>query len=264
MTTDGQPTPEELAFFDTNGYLVIENFLDADHVVRLARGLEEAVQRRRRLHEEDESHRGITKVDGDNTRIFHILDEDPLFQELLDHPAIMPYVRAVLSEGAHFHASDAFWETQPKISEPGWHIDGIGDGYRSLRPGIPLLQLKIGYFLSDMSEPNQGNLTIVPGSHRFDEDLTVKQRQSFDFPGAMQVCVPAGSCALFHNGLWHTRGPFTAAGQRIMLYYAYELPWMVANPESWRYSRKFYAGLTEQQRQLFHGFVFDPPEDRWY
>jgi hypothetical protein len=48
-----------------------------------------------------------------------------------------------------------------------------------------------------------------------------------------------------------------------MLYYAYEMPWMVANPKHWSYPREFYAGLTRQQRQLFHGFVFDPPEDRW-
>ena len=264
MTTNGQPTPEELAFFDTNGYLVLEDFLDPDHVARLTGRLEQAVQRRRRLHEQDKPHNGVTQVDGDNVRILHILEDDPLFQELLDHPGIMPYVQAILSENAHFHASDAFWETQPKASEPGWHIDGYGGGYRSLRPGIPLLQLKIGYFLSDMSEPDQGNLTIVPQSHRLDEDLTEEQCRSFDFPEAVQVCVPSGACALFHNALWHTRGPFTrAGGQRIMLYYAYELPWMVANPEHWSYSNEFYAGLTPQQRLLFHGFVFDPPEDRW-
>ena len=264
MTTSDRPTPDELAFFDTNGYLVVEGILDPDHVARLTRGLEQAVQRRRRLQEQDQPHQGTTLVDGDNVRILHILGDHPLFQELLDHPAIMPYVQTMLSEKAHFHASDAFWETQPKASEPSWHIDGYDGGYRPLRPGIPLLQLKIGYFLSDMSEPGQGNLTVVPGSHRVDEDLTEKQRKSFDFPGAVQVCVPPGACVLFHNALWHTRGAFTrAGGQRIMLYYAYELPWMVANPEHWSYSREFYAGLTSQQRQLFHGFVFDPKEDRW-
>ena len=266
MTTKPhQPTPEELGFFDVNGYLVLEEFLDPDHVDRLTRSLDQTVQRRRRLHEENQPHPGKTVVDGDNIRILHILGDDPRFQELLDHPAIMPYVQAILSDKPHFHASDAFWEIEPKASEPGWHIDGFGGGFRPLRPGIPLLQLKVAYFLSDMSEPGQGNLTIVPQSHRLDEDLTDEQCQSFDFPEAVQVCVPPGSCVLFHNALWHTRGAFTrAGGQRIMLYYAYELPWMVANPEHWSYPREFYDGLTPLQRQLFHGFVFEPPEDRWY
>ena len=173
MTTKPhQPTPEELGFFDVNGYLVLEEFLDPDHVDRLTRSLDQTVQRRRRLHDENQPHSGKTLVDGDNIRILHILGDDPLFQELLDHPAITPYVQAMLSDKPHFHASDAFWEIEPKASEPGWHIDGFGGGYRPLRPGIPLLQLKVAYFLSDMSEPGQGNLTIVPQSHRLDEDLT--------------------------------------------------------------------------------------------
>mgnify|MGYP001284669713 FL=1 len=253
----------ELRFGRTE--VVLEEFLDSDHVARLTRSLDKAVQRRRHGHENNQPHHGQTLVDGDNIRILHILADDPLFQELLDHPAIMSYVQAILSEQAHFHASDAFWETEPKASGPGWHIDGFGGGYRPFRPGIPLLQLKIGYFLSDMTRPGQGNLTVVPKSHRLNEDLTEEQRQSFDFPESVQVCVPSGTCILFHNALWHTRGAFTrAGGRRIMLYYAYELPWMLANPEHWSYPKEFYAGLTPEQRQLFHGFVFDPPEDRWY
>ncbi len=69
---------------------------------------------------------------------------------------------------------------------------------------------------------------------------------------------------MFHNALWHTRGPCTRpAGRRLMLYYAYEQPWMVANPEHWQYEKEFYHRLTPAQRRLFHGFVFAPPEDRW-
>ena len=48
MTTNGQPAPEELAFFDTNGYLVLEDFLDPDHVARLTERLEQAATRRDR------------------------------------------------------------------------------------------------------------------------------------------------------------------------------------------------------------------------
>jgi ectoine hydroxylase len=266
MTTPvTHPTSDEIYFFATNGYLVLENFLQPDHVARLIERLEKAVAYRRRLHDNGEPHPGEIIIEGPNARILHILEDDPLFRDLVDHPPIMPYVCGLLNEKPHFHASDAFWEIEPAESKPGWHIDGFGGGYRSLRPQIPLLQLKVGYFLSDMSAPDQGNLILVPSSHKTDFDPDPEQLQGHDtFPGATPLCVPAGTCVMFHNALWHTKGPFTRpGGQRLMLYYAYEQPWMVANPEHWSYSKKFYNSLSPDQRQLFHGFVFDPPEHRW-
>ena len=50
----------------------------------------------------------------------------------------------------------------------------------------------------------------------------------------------------------------------MILYYAYEQPWMVDSPEPWSYPKDFYnQRLSAEERQLFHGFVFDPPEARW-
>lgn len=114
---------------------------------------------------------------------------------------------------------------------PGWHLDGHDNGYRNLGRPIPLLQLKLGYYLSDMTEAGQGNLTVVPGSHKSlvdpaPEDL--KRRELF--PGALEVCAPAGSAILFHNALWHTSGIFRKPdSKRTILYYAYEHPWMVCH-----------------------------------
>ena len=57
-----------------------------------------------------------------------------------------------------------------------------------------MLELKIGYFLSDMTQPDQGNLMVVPGSHKTDFDPTESARAGFDtFPGATQVRCPAVS-----------------------------------------------------------------------
>ena len=89
---------------------------------------------------------------------------------------------------------------------------------------------------------------------------TAEALSGFDtFPGATQVCCPAGSCVIFHNALWHTRGPCTRAdGRRIMLYYAYEHPWMIASPEHTAYPREFYAAQSGVRRKLFHDFLFRP------
>ncbi len=265
---DAGPTPAERFFFDNNGYLVLEEFLDADHVNALLQALHRVIQRRCKLQEQELPHTGITTSMGEkSTRIFYILDDDPLFLEMLDWPAIWPYVTGLLNALPHHHASDAIIEHGSDLIGRGmrWHIDGIDDGFRNLGPQIPLLQLKIGYYLSDMTRPGQGNLCVVPGSHKAAPAPTREDLQRWGkSAGVTEICAPAGTAILFHNALWHSAGPFSSKyGQRAMLYYAYEHPWMIASQEHWGYPSQFYNSLSPARRKLFHGFLFDPPEQRW-
>lgn len=262
------PSATERFFFDNNGYLVLENFLSEDHVRHLRDALACVIERRRTLHTQKIPHTGMTQIKGErSTRIFYILDDDPLFLEMLNWPPMVPYIKGLLNPKAHHHASDAIVEVASELFSRGmgWHVDGHDNGYRNLGRPIPLLQLKIGYYLTDMTEPGQGNLTVAPGSHKalVDPDPADLKRTDL-FPGAIQVCAPAGTAILFHNALWHSSGPFTKQdGQRIILYYAYEHPWMIASQEHWGYPKEFYNALAPERRAYFHGFVFDPPEQRW-
>ena len=259
----------ERFFFDNNGYLVLERFLQPDHVARLLAALDRAVPRRRELHRTGQRQTGFTHTKSEkSTRFFYILDEDPLFLELLDWPPLMPYVHGLIGTKPHHHGSDAIVEHGADfLDRKGeWHLDGHDDGYRGLGHPIPLLQLKVGYYLSDMTAPWQGNLTIVPGSHKARLAPMAEDRACREFfPGARQVCAPPGTAILFHNALWHTAAPFNRPdGARKMLYYAYEHPWMIASQEHWSYEMDFYnQRLSPAQRKFFHGFVFDPPEQRW-
>ncbi len=259
----------ERFFFDTNGYLVIENFLQPGHVARLIAAIGRSGAHRRELMRTGRPQTGFTQTKGEkSTRSFYILDDDPLFLELLDWPALLPYVHALLNPMPHHCASDAIVEHGGDFMhrQGEWHIDGHDNGFRNLGHPIPLLQLKVGYYLSDMTAPWQGNLTVVPGSHhaKREPDHADRQRRDF-FPGALQVCAPAGTALLFHNALWHTAAPYSGPERgRTMLYYAYEHPWMVASQEHWGYPKSFYnERLSPAQRKFFHGFVFDPPEARW-
>ena len=194
------PSADQRYSFETDGFLVVESFLCCDHVTRLRAALQRAIARRRELERRGTPHFARPGVDhAGSTRIFYLLAE---------------------------HAAPA-----------RWHIDGPDHCFRNLRPRVPMLELKIGSFLSDMTQPDQGNLMVVPGSHKTDFEPTAAALGGCDtFPGATQVCCPDGSCVIFHNALWHTRGPSTRAdGCRIMLYYAYEHPWMIASPEDTAY-----------------------------
>lgn len=265
--TESHPTDDERWRFATDGYLVLPGFLQPDHVDELRQRLRATIDKRRAGQGTELQNEATYCGAGEDTRILHILDDDPAFLEMIDPPAMMEYVRGLLHEQPHFHASDAIWEETVKPEDrPGWHIDGRDDGYKYLRPDIPHLQFKVGYYLSDMSEADQGNLTLVPGSHRNPVEPTAEQLSGFDtMPGATQICGEPGTAIVFHNAVWHTRGPHTRpGGKRILLYYAYELPWMIGNAEHWKYPQAFYNSLSAERRALFHGFVFDPPEIREY
>lgn len=265
MSRENRPTAAERFFFDTNGYLALENFLSPEHVARLTETLLRVMAKRRRMQEENIPRAGMTHLSGDSARIFYILDDDPSFLELLDWPPLMPYVHTLLNSKPHHHASDAIMEEGLTERRMGWHLDGHDNGYRNLGWPIPLLQLKVGYYLSDMTEPGQGNLCVIPGSHKspLEPDPADRQNPAL-FPGAIQICAPAGTALLFHNALWHSGGPWTKpGGRRLMLYYAYEHPWMIASQEHWGYPQEFYNALSPERRSFFHGFLFDPPEQRW-
>ena len=256
--------------FDTEGYLVLENFLSPDHVSRLLDTLDRTIARRRERVRTKQRQTGLTHLKSDkSSRLFYILDDDPLFLELLDWPAIMPYVYGLLDTTRPHHcASDAIVEHGSDfLDRKGeWHIDGHDNGFRNLKHPIPLLQLKVGYYLSDMTAPWQGNLAVIPGSHHALTEPSNEDRQRRDFfPGVTQVCAPAGTAILFHNALWHTAAPYSGPDRgRTMLYYAYEHPWMIASEEHWGYTKDFYNHrLSTAQRKFFHGFLFDPPEQRW-
>lgn len=187
------PTAAERFAFENDGFLVIENFLKPDHVARLTAATHRAIARRRELIRTNQKQTGFTHAKSEkSTRIFYILDDDPLFLELLDWPVLLPYVHGLLNQLPHHCASDLIVEHGGDFMnrQGEWHIDGHDDGFRNLGWPIPLLQLKVGYYLSDMTAPWQGNLAVVPGSHKSRLAPTEADRQRRDFSRASTRSAP--------------------------------------------------------------------------
>ena len=180
-------TQGEIDLFKDNGYLVKDGFLNHGLVERLTACLNEAIERRKAGFL---SSMGTNYIDGDNSRIMHILNDDPAFLDMVDYPPALSIARTLMEGDVHFHASDAIWDEEVcPDALPRWHMDGREDGYRLFRPTVPLLQLKVGYYLSDMSDPDQGNLILVPQSHRREDDPPSEHLAGFDtFPGSTQIC----------------------------------------------------------------------------
>ena len=98
MPNKTNPTTSERFFFDNNGYLVLENLLKENHVEILLDKLHQVIEQRRNAEKNGTTKTGMTSIDGDNTRIFYILDDDPLFLDMIDLPEIWPYIIGFLNE----------------------------------------------------------------------------------------------------------------------------------------------------------------------
>ena len=146
----GPLTDMERFLFDVAGYLVIPNALSPEET----RACLEAAER---VH--------APYPRGEWRQLGNTFEEEAAFEHLIDHPSVLPKVRALL--GDHFILQSSWCTVQPSGGKGGgYHQDGSGPyEFRRLALPTPLLQLRVGYYLTDQSRPRMGNLVIVPGSH---------------------------------------------------------------------------------------------------
>src|SRR5690348_7733810 len=153
-------TESERAQFERDGYLIVPGALDAVTLARV----------RAVAHEHDAQFRAENGVGP-----FHVLNEhdlvasDERWLDLIDWPATFPKVWALLGWNIQlFHTQLLVTPPAPAGATAGaygWHQDNNRMNRDLATTPQPRISVKIGYFLTDLSEPGMGNLCVVPGSH---------------------------------------------------------------------------------------------------
>jgi ectoine hydroxylase len=210
--------------FDRDGYLMVRNALSNDEVKRLL-----AVVEQLRVETASAS-------DGAVFNAFNVVERDDAFVDLMDHPSVIGRVAGLIGATALLLMSQVMVRPPVPHQALGWHHDGPKPyPFAGIDGRAPLLNLKIGWFLTDLSDDYLGNLMVVPGSHRFGvlPDAGVLEHSAREttelggeMPGAIQVHAAPGDAILFHNGLWHAVAASKANRSRTVLYYAYGPPWL--------------------------------------
>ena len=120
-------------------------------------------------------------------------------------------------------------ESEP-VKEPlGFHQDS-GRVNRDLEmTPRPRVSLKVGYWLSDVSQPGRGNFHIVPGSHLKD---AIDKPEDRNPEGAIPVCANRGDAVFFDRRLWHARSPNHSSIVRKVLFYGYGYRWIRTKDET--------------------------------
>jgi ectoine hydroxylase-related dioxygenase (phytanoyl-CoA dioxygenase family) len=187
--------------FRKTGILIIENALTDYEVERLLEAI-------RDLQTGDAKDGFFTAQ--------NFIEKAPAFSKLIDHSKHIGLVYDLYGEMLKLQLSELFVRPPGAARPERWHIDGPRVlPYAAFAPKAPL-QIKIGYWLTDMTRPEMGNLIFVPGSHRhqyFDAYDTHEE-----VAGEESLFVRRGALTLMDCALWHRTCPNNSATTRVNLY----------------------------------------------
>jgi len=216
--------------FERDGYLVLENALGAPELSRLTA----AVERVRR-----------DEAPGSALHRLGFVGLDEAFVELVDHPAALPLVCAVLGWNVYvYHCHLDVHPPAPEVPPQWrWHQDG-GRQNVELESPRPRLSVKVAYFLTDVPTADHGALRVLPGSHR--SDVLVRDLEP---AGALPLVVRAGTAVLLDRRVWHARGDNRSDSTRMALFYAYTYRWIRPRDDLGLDPARL-AGLSPVRRQL--------------
>jgi hypothetical protein len=161
----------------------------------------------------------------------HILDEDDVFTDLLDAPAIFPVLLEILGGDIHLH------QTMARIFPPGdtltgdWHTDL--EGMNGIDLGHSLIfMVKVHYYPEDLA-PDQGCLAFIPGSHRYPlGHPQIKLDHTKTSPAFTKIVPKAGDAVLFNVHVRHMALDNRSSRIRKSLIYSYSHFWVKNYPSA--------------------------------
>lgn len=217
-------TEEERQTFERTGYLIVEDALSAEQVAALTKAVDSIFEKK--MEEGHDPRKALFFA--------NFIPEHESFLNLIDHEKTFPKVWDLL--GWNIYLYHAHLGVTPPSGQSrnnktfAWHQDS-GRVNRDIETHPrPRLSLKIGYFLSDVTEEGRGNFWIVPGSHLKDH-LKLPSNGEGQPEGAIPVRVKPGTAVFFDRRLWHTASPNWSDITRKVLFYGYSYRWLRTKDE---------------------------------
>lgn len=233
-------TTTEREFFETNGYLIVENALDEATVSRLLAAVDRVDARER-----------TPETSGKLLSVANIVHEDPALVDLIDCPATFPKVWGILGWNIYLYHSHI--DVTPPADEQAltwrvaWHQDSMRVNDELETHPRPRLSLKIGYYLTDASQPGRGSTLIVPGSQLSDEIDVAADGVSCP-AGTEPLLVKPGSAVFIDRRIWHSRSPNLSDVTRKVIWYGYSYRWL--RPKDAMTVGHLLPGLDPVRRQI--------------
>ena len=245
--------------FNNNGYLVVPQALDRQQVAALTEVGDRFMADAGPVH----NYYANRYID---------LLYDPLLAELSVCSTTLPLVLQLLSPEIRLTRANIIYKYPQPASDAPIYPDGDGRSFRNwhrdlnnFSPNHPIrgtVSIRVGFCLTDFTEPNSGVTLMVPGSHKLTEQLRFEQG-ALDPPEFEELSLRAGDAYLFSTSTYHTPAiNFTdRPAKGLLVSYAYNW-WGHGHPVP---DEKTLDGMDEIQAQLFgrsfHGE--DVPLRKW-
>lgn len=223
-----------------HGFCVVPNILDADAVAATRSALLRAAAESERLGIPTREI-GIDPNDR-NVRVFNLLELEPAFIELIQHPVAIDWVRALLGDGfliSNFTANIAL----PGSGSMALHAD---QSIVIPEPWLEPQAINVIWCLDDVHAAN-GATRYLPNSHR------ITRRAELP-PDAADQTRPfeaqAGAIIVMDGRLWHTSGANVTGDDERALLFGYYSADFIRPQANWNaaLSPATQAGLSPQLR----------------
>ncbi len=254
----------EKYLFDLNGYLVVRNALSAERLAELNAalagvGIDDLLRRVGYVHtgfpEGIEGNQDPASGPID-VEMGSMLDWGTPFRDLVDEPAIKPYLVELLQDGYRLdHAYSIFMRS-------GWRDDVAHSLHGGATPFDPSQSYRfeagrmfngltvVSFTLSDVPE-GAGGFCVIPGSHKANYPLPDRIKAAkYEWP-VRQVALNAGDAVIFTEAITHGAMPWRAEHDRRALLLKYApgfMQWEKGSP--WT---KADDRFTPAQRDLLRG-----------
>jgi ectoine hydroxylase-related dioxygenase (phytanoyl-CoA dioxygenase family) len=230
-------TQEQVAFYHTNGYIVVEEMISAEEIAELRRVTDEFVEKSRQVTE----HTSVFDLEPGHTpeaprlrRLKSPATQHPVYDRMLRDDRILDMVAPLIGPAIRHQGGKLNMKSAEFGSPVEWHQDFAFGGDRTNDD-----MLSVGVAIDDMTQEN-GCLLFIPGSHKgeiydhYQSDVFVGAITDTTFKpdNVVPVEVKAGGITIHHTRTLHASAPNTTGQARrlLLLQYAAADAWSLSAP----------------------------------
>src|SRR5215471_7837606 len=232
-------TDEQRRSFDERGFIAIENFFSESKLDRLLTAIDEVAARIR-------AEKGLAESDPFALR--NALTHHGAFLDLIDNPRMLPLVVDAIGWNIQIRTTHLDYRPPyPEGLDPGelgtgdgadhtagyknlvWHPDLAGPFLfeaPSLDGRLPFMEIKVGYYLSDLTQRNSGAICLVPGSHKRTPQELRDLNHRVPEDQYIELNVPANTALVWRTQVWHCVTPNLSDQVRKVFYVGYHYRWL--------------------------------------
>jgi ectoine hydroxylase-related dioxygenase (phytanoyl-CoA dioxygenase family) len=232
--------PAALDTLQREGYVVLERAVDHEVLGRIRAELAPFLG--------TGAHLGRNDFEGFSTnRVYALLAKAPSIAELVEHPAVVELLDALLLPNYLLSANLAI-NLLPGETAQTLHFDD--SFYRVARPRAAIGVSAI--WAIDPFTAENGATQVIPGSHRWGGETPPEDHAVVD------VVMPAGSVVVFLGTLWHRGGANRSAAPRLAITPQYCEPWARQQEQMVLSVGAAAARYSDRVRSML-GFGIHPP-----